>query len=98
MTQFSSSAFVATSTPARYIRRLCQHFAHKIPVNFNDQQGHLDFNFGQARLTADEQGLTLMVASRDAGDLSKLQEIVASHFERFAWQESLQLEWRAPAV
>ncbi|PAV48039.1 2,4-dihydroxyhept-2-ene-1,7-dioic acid aldolase [Pseudomonas sp. HAR-UPW-AIA-41] len=98
MHQFNSSAFVATHSPTRYIRRLCQHFAHKIPVNFNDQQGQLDFNCGQAWLTAEEQGLTLTVSSRDAGDLNKLQEIVASHFERFAWQESLQLEWRTPAV
>lgn len=35
--QLNASAYVATDTPARYVSRLCKHFAHKIPVSFDEQ-------------------------------------------------------------
>lgn len=97
MTTFNACAHVATDTPARYISRLCKHFAHKIPVSFDEQQGRIEFAFGLALLQADAQGLTLRVQSRDGKDLEKLQGVVASHFERFAWQEALSLDWRIDA-
>lgn len=90
----NSSAHVATDTPARYIRRLCKHFAHKIPVYFDEQQGRIEFAFGLGLLRAEEAGLTLRVESSSQEDLEKLQNVMASHFERFAWQEALQLDWR----
>lgn len=94
MTSFNASAHVGTDTPARYISRLCKHFAHKIPVSFDEQQGRIEFTFGLALLQADAQGLTLRVESANSADLEKLKGVVASHFERFAWQEELQLDWR----
>ncbi|MBB2493381.1 DUF2218 domain-containing protein [Aquipseudomonas ullengensis] len=94
MNTFNASAHVTTDTPARYISRLCKHFAHKIPVSFDEQQGRIEFSVGLALLQADEQGLTLRVESTSSEDLERLQGVVASHFERVAWQEALQLEWR----
>jgi hypothetical protein len=93
MSTFKRSAFVATATPARYISRLCKHFAHKIPVSFDEQQGRIEFSSGTSLLQADAQGLTLRVESSGQEDLERLQNVVASHFERFAWQETLSLEW-----
>lgn len=94
MTTLSTSAHVTTDTPARYISRLCKHFAHKIPVSFDEQQGRIEFTSGIALLQADAQGLTLSVQSASNETLEKLKGVVASHFERFAWQEALHLEWR----
>ncbi|WAC42948.1 DUF2218 domain-containing protein [Pseudomonas sp. SL4(2022)] len=92
--QLHTSAYVATSTPARYISRLCKHFAHKIPVSFDDQQGRIEFDIGTSTLQASAEGLTLRVESSNADHLLKLQQVIASHFERFAWKEALNLEWR----
>ncbi|WP_417660650.1 DUF2218 domain-containing protein [Pseudomonas sp.] len=89
----TSSAFVSTETPARYISRLCKHFAHKIPVNYDEQQGRIEFEFGVALLQATEGGLQLSVQSENEEHLERLKGVVASHFERFAWQEELTLEW-----
>ena len=97
MNTFTASAHVITDTPARYISRLCKHFAHKLPVSFDDQQGRIEFAFGLSLLLADAQGLTLRVESASNDDLIKLQDVVASHFERFAWQEELSLDWRSGA-
>ena len=94
MSLMSSSAFVATDTPERYISRLCKHFAHKIPVTFDEQQGRIEFTSGLATLQAESQGLRLQVESANSEDLQRLQGVVASHFERFAWQEELTLDWQ----
>jgi hypothetical protein len=93
MSTLSSTAFVTTDTPARYISRLCKHFAHKIPVSFDEQQGRIEFPFGLALLRAENGGLSLQVQATSPEDQEKLQGVVASHFERFAWQEELQLDW-----
>lgn len=93
MTPCKRSAFVPTRNPARYIGRLCRHFAHKLPVSFDEQQGRIEFAFGLNTLQADDEGLTLHVESDNPADLEKLQHVVASHFERFAWQEALSLDW-----
>lgn len=90
----STSAFVSTATPARYISRLCKHFAHKIPVSFDEQQGRIEFDMGVALLQASETGLQLTVQSETDEGLQRLKQVVASHFERFAWQETLTLDWQ----
>lgn len=85
---------VSTTTPARYIGRLCKHFAHKIPVNFDEQQGRIEFPFGLALLAAEHDGLRLHVEAATPEQLDKLRDVIASHFERFAWQQALTLDWR----
>lgn len=94
MSQSNSSTFVATDTPARYIARLCKHFAHKLPVSFDAEQGCIQFASGRALLQAEVDGLTLRVQAADAGEREKLEQVVARHFERFAWREQLSLDWR----
>ncbi|MEX6501593.1 DUF2218 domain-containing protein [Pseudomonas zhanjiangensis] len=90
----NATAHVATAMPARYIGRLCRHFAHKLPVSFDELQGRIQFPFGLALLAADPEGLRLRVEAVDAEQLAKLQQVVASHFERFAWQHALSLDWQ----
>ena len=89
----STTAFVTTETPERYIARLCKHFAHKIPVDFDEAQGRIEFDMGLALLNAEPGGLRLTTQSPDAAGLERLQHVVASHFERFAWKEALTLDW-----
>ncbi|BCD84920.1 hypothetical protein PSm6_13270 [Pseudomonas solani] len=90
----TASAHVVTDTPARYISRLCKHFAHRIPVSFDEHQGRIEFDFGIGLLHAEAGGLTLKVEAADTANLEKMKDVIASHFERFAWQEALQLDWR----
>ncbi|MBT8767992.1 DUF2218 domain-containing protein [Metapseudomonas boanensis] len=91
----TASAYVATPTPARYISRLCKHFAHRVTVEFDEQRGRIEFDLGLGLLRAEGDGLTLSVESQTQEGLDRLQEIVGSHFVRVAWQEELQLEWNA---
>ncbi|TRX76033.1 DUF2218 domain-containing protein [Pseudomonas mangiferae] len=90
-----ASAKVLTDTPGRYIGRLCKHFAHKIPVRYDERQGRIEFAFGVGTLEAQEDGLVLRAEAAREEDLDRLKEVLASHFERFAWQEALTLNWQA---
>jgi len=53
--------------------------------------------FGLALLQAGDAGLTLRVQARSAGEREQLEQVVASHFERFAWQEAPTLDWQPQA-
>ena len=88
-----ASAYVTTDTPARYISRLCKHFAHKIPVSFDEQHGRIEFDSGLALLQAEADGLRLSVQSTSSEGLESLKQVVSRHFERFAWQAELSLDW-----
>lgn len=89
-----ASSYVATPTPARYISRLCTHFAHKLPVSFDEQHGRIEFAFGLSHLHADRTGLHITALSNNQQDLDKLKHLIAAHFERFAWQAELSLDWQ----
>jgi hypothetical protein len=91
---FESSAYVVTDTPARYISRLCKHFAHKVPVSFDEQQGRVEFEKGFGLLKADATGLHLIVQTDSEEHLPHLQDVLGRHFERVAWQAALTLDWQ----
>jgi hypothetical protein len=63
-------------------------------VSFDEQRGRIEFEIGLALLEAERDGLRLSVQSTDQAQLDQLKQVVASHFERFAWQEALVLDWR----
>lgn len=89
-----ASSHVVTDTPARYISRLCAQFAHKLPVSFGDHHGRIEFAFGLSHLHVDRTGLHITVLSNNPQDLNKLKHLIATHFERFAWQGELDLAWQ----
>ncbi|MDH4585492.1 DUF2218 domain-containing protein [Pseudomonas sp. BN415] len=91
----TASAHVTTATPARYISRLCKHFAHRVPVSHDEQHGRIEFDLGLGLLRVDGDGLTLTVESQTPEGLERLKDIVGSHFVRVAWQEELNLQWTA---
>ncbi|MDO9619274.1 MAG: DUF2218 domain-containing protein [Pseudomonas sp.] len=89
-----ASSYIATTTPACYISRLCTQFAHKLPVSFDEHHGRIEFAFGLSHLHADRTGLYITALSNNAQDLDKLKHLIAAHFERFAWQAELSLDWQ----
>jgi hypothetical protein len=90
----TASTFVVTDSPARYISRLCKHFAHKVPVSFDEQQGRVEFERGVGLLHAEANGLRLSVQAADGDALAHVQEVLDRHFVRVAWQEELTLVWQ----
>lgn len=91
-----SRATVTTPDAARYLKRLCNHFAHKLPVELTEDRGVLRFDFGTCRLHATPQALEMDAEAADAEALERLQNVVVSHLDRFAWKEGqLPVNWQA---
>lgn len=94
MTLMTSQTAIATAHASRYLQQLCKHFAHKLPVAFDPDQGKISFPIGECGLAADAQALRITVTSPDAERLAQLKNVVIRHLERFAFREDLTVEWR----
>lgn len=89
-----SKAHVNTEKASRYLQQLCKHFAHKIPVTHTPEQGDIDFNFGRCELRVAGSQLFMMASAEESENLQKVQKVISEHLKRFAFRESLQIEWR----
>ena len=87
-------AEVATPWASRYLQQLCKHFAHRIPVTFDERSGHIVFSSGECRLDAEGETLKLRVTTSDPTQLENLEDVVARHLVRFAFREEMQIDWR----
>ncbi|BCH25514.1 DUF2218 domain-containing protein [Mesorhizobium sp. L-8-3] len=90
---FRSTAVVTTEMASRYLQQLCKHFAHKIPAEFTPEQGTITFPFGVCSLTAQGNRLTMTVTTESEADLPRMQDVVASHLERFAFRDKPAINW-----
>ncbi len=96
-TQYRAEARVTTAHASRYLQQLCKHFQHKLPATFNETAGSITFALGETKLAADAETLTLAVESKGEAELAQLEDVVARHLVRFAFRETLEIEWRPAA-
>lgn len=92
-----SVAEVATPNASRYLQQLCKHFAHKLPVTFDELAGDITFSLGTCRLAANEGVLELALGAPDEEQMARLQDVVARHVVRFAFREDLTFDWQSTA-
>ena len=92
----SATAIVPTASASRYLQQLCKHWSHKFAVAFDSAHGVIPFDDGAvATLDVDEGTLTVRIDVPDAGQLARMQRVVAEHLDRFAFREApLTFEWR----
>ena len=88
----SQSSFKTLKAVA-YLKKFCRHFAHKIPTDFDDKKGHVDFPFGDCRLISADDLLTFRVEAETEELLAKMQKVVSEHMERFAFRDEIKLTW-----
>ena len=95
--RFIADAEFPTAVPARYLRQLCQHFQHKLPVELDELNGRITFPAGVCDVAADASAgrLRLRVVARDAAGLLGLEDVVARHLLRFAFRERAEVVWHA---
>lgn len=73
----------------RYLRMLCKHFAHKVPVEYSDSRGDCQLPPGPAILLADEKTLDVQVSAETLIELVRAKYIVTDHLLRFSHREVL---------
>lgn len=88
-----SRAVITTDSGARLIHRLCKHWAHKLEVEEEANQGRVAFDEGACLMHADESALTVAIEALDEASLDRLEAVVASHLERMAGKETLDIVW-----
>jgi hypothetical protein len=85
----------ATANASRYLQQLCKHFAHKVRVRFDTEQGEADLPPGLARLRATETVLLVEITADNEDGLTRARHVIDSHLERFAFRESFKtMDWR----
>ncbi|WP_322518368.1 DUF2218 domain-containing protein [Rhodopseudomonas palustris] len=89
----TSRATVNTAHASRYLQQLCKHWSHKFETEFDAVKGRIALPLGEARLTAEPERLVIDLTAGDAAALTTLQDVVASHIERFAFRETLRFDW-----
>ena len=89
-----SEAVLETDRAARYLSTLCHHFGRKVEAGCDGATGWVQFPFGRCVLTAQARRLTLVASAEDRARLAKVEEIITSHLDRFAFRENPQLDWR----
>ena len=88
-------AKVTTTNGSRYLQQLCKHWSHKMPVEFDAQEGKITFPNGTIATlanAADTLDVTLDVP--EGVDVVHMQKVVADHLDRFAYREApLTFAW-----
>lgn len=84
---------VILDEPSRYLQRLCFHFSRKIPVQYDEHEGHADFPWGRCQLRALDTELTFDCQASDAELLAKVQFAIDSHVTLFSRKRSAAVEW-----
>ena len=88
-----SRATLTSERAGIYLQQLCKHFAHKIEVTFTPESGHIQFDFGRCELAVAEGQLRMTAVAEDAEALGRVEQVIGSHLERFAFREEPSIAW-----
>ena len=89
-----TEATVATPHGLAYTRRLCRHFAHKIPVAVEANHGRLEFQFGLCTIDNDDDYMHIRIEVPDAAELDRAERVVGEHLIRMANKDEPVVTWR----
>ena len=91
-----TAARVATPHASRYLQQLCKHWSHKFAVDFTPESGTVALPPGPLTLAASEDALLLTLDVADPEQVTRMQQVVAEHVDRFAFREgALVYDWQA---
>lgn len=94
-----SLASVSTVNAGRYLSQLCKHWSHKFVVAFDKTSGRIDLPAGVCLLTAGPGKLGLVLEAANDEGLTRLEDVVARHINRFAFREGeLDFAWTRTAT
>jgi len=88
-----ASTQIPTAAASSYIRKLCRHFAHKVSVQFSEQDGQVQFLQGQCVMKADAEYLSIYMQAEAPEGIAAMQFIIDDHLKRFVRFETLSYQW-----
>jgi hypothetical protein len=99
-----AEATVETERSSRYLVQLCQHVskvgrAHaqmQAGVEWSEDRGLIDFDWGRCTLSATPGVLTLRAEAPDQDSLQLIEHRVADRLERIGRRDHLTVAWTPP--
>jgi len=88
-----ATATIATANASKYLQQLCKHWSHKLETEFDALRGRVNFDVAAAHFNAAADHLTVAIIAPDAATLDRLEPVVARHLQRFAFRETLGIDW-----
>lgn len=93
MTIQTATTHVQTPKATGYLGQLCNHFGHKISVDRSEDTAVFHFADGLVTAQADGNTLVFDAQAETSAQLEKIEQIIGSHLERFAFRENLTVTW-----
>lgn len=93
-----SIAQINTVNASRYLQQLCKHWGHRFPVAFDESQGSVAFDGTTCLFQAAAEQLIITLETTGEDTLERMEEVVASHLERFAFRDDLVVHWSRSAA
>ncbi len=86
-----------TSDAPRIIKRLCNHWGHKLAVRMDGTTGIIEFPSALVTLRALPDRISATIEGADSAEPLRLTSVVALHLQRMAGDPLLAMRWSEPA-
>jgi hypothetical protein len=88
-----TEARVTTEHGAAYVKKLCRHFAHKVPTQQADNKARIEFPFGHCRIETGDKHVHFSMVVDNPDAIDKAEQVVAEHFIRMANRDKPEVVW-----
>ncbi|HTY72635.1 MAG TPA: DUF2218 domain-containing protein [Actinomycetes bacterium] len=92
----TATARVATETPERYAKQLCDHLGHRSEASYADGRGRITLTKGVVVLESQPGELVLTADAPTEDDLAVVCDVAGRHLERFGRRNELSVTWEPP--
>ncbi|RBW43433.1 DUF2218 domain-containing protein [Psychromonas sp. B3M02] len=91
----NSKTLIKSEHAGRYLQTLCKHFSRKVPAEWDQQAGKVNFAMGECKLTyLKEANALALYCSADSQDkLSTIQRILEQHVTMLSRRETISMVW-----
>lgn len=88
-----TQATVQTAFGGLYLKKLCRHFAHKVPATLTESQGRIEFPFGACRIDVDPEQMHFSIEVHEEDEVMEAEEVLKDHLLRMANRDQPLVEW-----
>ncbi|WP_409439274.1 DUF2218 domain-containing protein [Psychromonas sp. GE-S-Ul-11] len=90
-----SKTLIKSEHAARYLQTLCRHFSRKVPAEWNEQTGKVNFAMGNCELTnlTESNELAVICSADSLAKLTTVQRILEQHVTMLSRRETIHIVW-----
>ena len=90
---YKAQAFVETEKASRYLKALCNHFDRKVTAQYDDNQGTVQFGFGDCQMQATNGTLVISIQADTDENFGRVKHVVGDHLVRFSGEDVPGVDW-----